>query len=54
MLYYLLLLLNIQMSNIKIKNKTQKLTFKLAPYLFMVVAIYTAFGSGNGSWIWIT
>ena len=32
-------------------NKTQKLSFKLAPYLFIAVAIFTAFGSNNGTWV---
>jgi len=39
------------MTNIKTANKTQKLTFKFAPYLFMAVAIFTAFGSSNGAWV---
>ena len=39
------------MSGIKTKNKTQKLSFKIAPYLFMTVAILTAFGSNNGTWV---
>ena len=49
-LYYLLLK-NIQMTSIKSKNKTQKLSFKLAPYLFIAVAIFTAFGSNGGTWV---
>ena len=32
-------------------NKTQKLSFKLAPYLFIAVAIFTAFSSNNGTWV---
>ena len=39
------------MSNFKTINKTQKITFKLAPYFFMAVAIFTAFGSSNGTWV---
>ena len=39
------------MSGIKIKNKTQKLSFKLAPYFFIAVAIFTAFGSNSGTWV---
>ena len=39
------------MTNIKTANKTQKLTFKLAPYLFIAMAIFTAFGSTNGTWV---
>ena len=39
------------MSSIKTKNKTQKLSFKLAPYLFIALAIFTAFGSNNGTWV---
>tara|TARA_Y100001968_G_C19073066_1_gene579336 strand:+ start:293 stop:439 length:147 start_codon:yes stop_codon:yes gene_type:complete len=37
------------MSTIKAKNKTQKLSFKVAPYLFIAVAIFTAFGSNGGT-----
>ena len=39
------------MTNIKTVNKTQKLSFKLAPYLFIAVTIFTAFGSSNGTWV---
>ena len=39
------------MSNIKTKNKTQKLSFKLVPYLFITVTIFTAFGSNSGTWV---
>tara|TARA_Y100000991_G_C21647766_1_gene211034 strand:- start:136 stop:255 length:120 start_codon:yes stop_codon:yes gene_type:complete len=39
------------MSSIKTKNKTQKLSFKIAPYLFIAVAIFTAFGNNNGTWV---
>ena len=39
------------MSGIKTKNNTQNLTFKLAPYLFIAVAIFTALGSNNGTWV---
>tara|TARA_Y100000991_G_C21775690_1_gene264987 strand:- start:96 stop:218 length:123 start_codon:yes stop_codon:yes gene_type:complete len=31
--------------------KTKKLSFKLAPYLFIAVAIFTAFGSNGGTWV---
>ena len=50
MLYYLVLT-DEQMTSIKSKNKTQKLSFKLAPYLFIAVAIFTAFGSNGGTWV---
>ena len=39
------------MSGIKSKNITQKLSFKLAPYLFIAVAIFTAFGTSSGTWV---
>ena len=39
------------MSGIKTKNKTQKLSFELAPYLFIAVAIFTALGSNSGTWV---
>ena len=39
------------MTGIKVKNKTQKLSLKLAPYFFIAVAIFTAFGSNNGTWV---
>ena len=42
------------MSGNKTKNKTQKLSFKLAPYLFIAVAIFTALGSNTGTWVWTT
>ena len=48
---YFLVLTNEKMSSIKSKNKTQKLSFKLAPYLFIAVAIFTAFGSNGGTWV---
>ena len=38
------------MTNIKTKYKTQKISFKLAPYLFIAVAIFTAFSSNN-AWV---
>ena len=41
----------INMFSVKIKNKTQNLSFKLAPYFFIAVAIFTAFGSNNGAWV---
>ena len=39
------------MTDIKTKNKTQKLSFKLAPYFFIVVSIFTAIGPSNGTWV---
>ena len=39
------------MSGIKTKSKTQKLSFKLAPYLFIAVAIFTAFSNNGGTWV---
>ena len=39
------------LSGIKTKNNTQKLSFKLAPYLFIAVAIFTAFGTNGGTWV---
>ena len=39
------------MSGIKTKNKTQKLSFELAPYFFIAVAIFTALGSNSGTWV---
>ena len=39
------------MAGTKTKNKTQKLSFKLVPYLFMAVTIFTAFGSNGGTWV---
>ena len=39
------------MTSIKTKNKAQKLTFKIAPYLFIAVTIFTAFGSNGGTWV---
>ena len=39
------------MTSIKLKNKTQKISFKLAPYLFIAVAIFTAFSSNGGTWV---
>ena len=33
------------------KSETQKLSFKLAPYLFIAVAIFTAFGTDSGTWV---
>ncbi len=50
MLYLVLMLIKI-MSGIKTKNKTQKLSFKLAPYLFIAVAIFTALGTNGGTWV---
>ena len=41
------------MSGIKTKSKTQKLSFKLAPYLFIAVAIFTAFSTNGGTWVWM-
>ena len=42
------------MSSIKTKNNSQKLSFKLIPYLFITVAIFAAFGSSGGRWVWLT
>jgi len=39
------------MTNIKTNSKTEKLTLKLAPYLFIAVTIFTAFSSNGGSWV---
>tara|TARA_B100001778_G_C18361484_1_gene526632 strand:- start:534 stop:653 length:120 start_codon:yes stop_codon:yes gene_type:complete len=39
------------MSNTKTKSKTQELSFKLAPYLFIAVTIFTAFDSNVGTWV---
>ena len=39
------------MISLKSKNKTQKLSFKLAPYLFIAIAIFTAFSSKSGTWV---
>ena len=50
MLYFLVRFIKI-MSGIKTKNKTQKLSFKLAPYLFIAVAIFTALGTNGGTWV---
>ena len=50
MLYYFVISTE-KMTTIKSKNKTQNLSFKLAPYLFIAVAIFTAFGSTNGTWV---
>ena len=51
---YFLVINKLVMSGIKTKNKTQKISFKLAPYIFFAVAIFTAFGSNGGTWVWIT
>ena len=50
MLYFNVMFSKI-MSGIKTKNNTQKLSFKLAPYLFIAVAIFTAFGTNGGTWV---
>ena len=39
------------MTIINSKNTTQKLSFKLASYLFILVAIFTAISSNGGTWI---
>ena len=39
------------MTNIKTKNNSQKLSFKVAHYLFIAIAIFTAFGSNGGTWV---
>ena len=49
-LYFLVTQVKI-MSGIKTKSKTQKLSFKLAPYLFIAVAIFTAFSTNGGTWV---
>tara|TARA_Y200000002_G_C22250248_1_gene483459 strand:+ start:166 stop:318 length:153 start_codon:yes stop_codon:yes gene_type:complete len=48
---YFLVLINKAMSGIKTKNKTQKLSFKLAPYLFIAITIFTALGTNGGTWV---
>ena len=35
------------------KTQAKKLTFKFVPYLFVAITILTAFGSNNGTWVWI-
>ena len=35
------------------KTQAKKLSFKLAPYLFVAVTILTAFGSNGGTWVWM-
>ena len=42
-----------KMTTVKSKNKSQKLPYKLASYLFIAVTIFTAFSSYSNSWIWI-
>ena len=39
----------------KLMSKTQarSLSLKFAPYLFVAVTILTAFGSNNGTWVWM-
>ncbi len=39
------------MKTVKSKNKTQKLSFKIASYFFIAIAILTAFGSNSGTWV---
>ena len=39
------------MTDIKTKNIAQRLSFKFAPYFFITVAIFTAVGSNNGTWV---
>jgi len=34
-------------------TKAQKLTLKFSAYLFIALTILTAFGSGNGNWVWM-
>ena len=48
---YFLVVINKSMSGIKTKNNTQKLSFKLAPYLFIAVAIFTAIGTNGSTWV---
>ena len=33
------------------KSQAKKLSFKFVPYLFITVAIFTAFGSNTGTWV---
>ena len=47
----MLIVLGKFMTGVKSKNKTQKISFKLAPYLFIAISIFTAFGSNNGTWV---
>ena len=35
------------------KTKAKNLSLKFAPYLFVAVTILTAFGSNNGTWVWM-
>ena len=35
------------------KNQAKNLSFKFVPYLFVAVAILTAFGSNSGTWAWM-
>ena len=35
------------------KIQAKKLSFKFVPYLFVAVAILTAFGSNGGTWAWM-
>ena len=39
------------MTSTKTTETTQKLSLKLAPYLFIAVAIFTAFGSSSHTWV---
>ena len=36
------------------KTKAKNLSLKFVPYLFVAVTILTAFGSNNGSWVWMS
>ena len=35
------------------KTKAKNLSLKFVPYLFVAVTILTAFGSNNGTWVWM-
>ena len=35
------------------KIQAKKLSLKFVPYLFVAVTILTAFGSNNGTWVWM-
>tara|TARA_S200000501_G_C20240364_1_gene489752 strand:+ start:335 stop:463 length:129 start_codon:yes stop_codon:yes gene_type:complete len=41
----------INMTTIKTKNKATKISFEFAPFLFIALAIFTALGSSNGTWV---
>ena len=33
------------------ETKSNNISYKLAPYLFIAVAIFTAFGTSDGMWV---